>query len=68
MGQELAFYFAVNPELYKQFAVTLSSQKPDPTQSQTKSFVESSKPKNLKQVREMLLLQSVSEVLKKKLQ
>ncbi len=68
VGQELAFYFAVNPELYKQFAVTLSSQKPDPTQSQTKSFVESSKPKNLKQVREMLLLQSVSEVLKKKLQ
>jgi serine protease len=68
MGQELAFYFAMNPELYKQFADTLRSEKPDMAQLQTRSFTEFSKPRVLQQVREMLLSQGVSEVLKKKLE
>ncbi|MBW4634457.1 MAG: S8/S53 family peptidase [Iphinoe sp. HA4291-MV1] len=66
VGQELAFYFAVNPELYKQFAADLSSKQPQ-TQLEGKSLIESSKPSNLEQTREMLLSQGVSEVLKTKL-
>jgi hypothetical protein len=67
VGQELAFYLTINPELYKQFAATLSNKKPHSTQFKTESFTESSKPKNLEQVREKLLLQGVSEALKTKL-
>ncbi|MBW4665897.1 MAG: S8 family serine peptidase [Cyanomargarita calcarea GSE-NOS-MK-12-04C] len=57
VGQELAFYLAATPELYKQFAASLRSQTDD----------ESSKPINLELLREMLLSQGVSEVLKTKL-
>jgi len=67
VGQELAFYLTINPELYKQFAATLSSQKPHSTQFQTQAFTESSKPKNLDSLRETLLLHGVSEALKTKL-
>ncbi|NMG07398.1 hypothetical protein [Brasilonema sp. UFV-L1] len=67
VGQELAFYFAVNPELYKQFAAALSSKQPPETQLQTKTLTESPKPRNLEQIREMLLSQGVSKVLQTKL-
>lgn len=67
VGQELAFYFTINPELYKQFAATLSSQKPHSTQFQSQPLTESSKPKNLDFLREKLLLHGVSEALKTKL-
>lgn len=67
VGQELAFHFTINPDLYKQFAATLSSQKPHSTQFQTEPLTESSKPKNLDLLREKLLLHGVSEALKTKL-
>ncbi|MGH8001792.1 MAG: S8 family serine peptidase, partial [Brasilonema sp.] len=67
VGQELAFYFTVNPKLYKQLAAALSSKQPHATQLEAKSLTESLKPRNLEQMREMLLLQDVSEVLKTKL-
>jgi serine protease len=57
VGEELAFYLATNPELYKQFAASLRSETED----------ETSKPINLELLREMLLSQGVSEVLKTKL-
>lgn len=66
VGQELAFYFATNPELYQQLAETLKSEKSDPNQLKTRTLTESSKPKNLDSVRE-ILLQNVSEVFKTKL-
>ncbi|NJM72312.1 MAG: S8/S53 family peptidase [Scytonema sp. RU_4_4] len=68
VGQELAFYFTMNPKLYKQLAAALSSKQPDAAQLEAKSFTESSKPRNLEQMREMLLQQDVSEVLKTKLE
>ncbi|KAB8335554.1 S8/S53 family peptidase [Scytonema tolypothrichoides VB-61278] len=67
VGQELAFYFAINPELYKQFADALSTKQPSGTQLQTKTLTESPKPRNLDQIREMLLSQGVSQVLQTKL-
>ena len=67
VGQELAFYFAINPELSKQFVTVLNSEQPQPNQLKTKSFTESSNPTNMEQVREMLLSHNVSDVLKKKL-
>jgi len=66
VGQELAFYFATNPELYQQLAEALSSEQLEPNQLKTRSLIESSKPNNLDSVRE-ILLQNVSEVLKTKL-
>ncbi|MFH7026386.1 MAG: S8 family peptidase [Heteroscytonema crispum UTEX LB 1556] len=68
VGQELAFYFATNPELYKQLAAVISSEKPLATELQTRSLTEPSKPSNLELMREMLLSQGVSEVLKTKLE
>jgi serine protease len=65
VGQELAFYFATNPELYQQLALALS-EKSDSNQLETRSLTESSKSNNLDSVRE-ILLQNVSEVLKTKL-
>lgn len=67
VGQELAFYFTINSELYKQFVTVLNSEQPQPNQLKTKSFSESSNPTNMEQVREMLLSHNVSDVLKKKL-
>ncbi|MBW4593535.1 MAG: S8 family serine peptidase [Brasilonema angustatum HA4187-MV1] len=67
VGQELAFYFAVNPELYKQFAAALSSKQPSGTQVEPKTLTELPKPKNLEQIREKLLSQGVSKVLQTKL-
>jgi serine protease len=68
VGEELAFHFATNPELYKQLAAAISSEneKPFATESQTRSLIESSKPSNLEPMRKMLLSQGVSEVLKTK--
>jgi serine protease len=66
VGQELAFSFATNPELYQQLAETLKSEKLDSNQLKTRTLTESSKPNNLDSVRE-ILLQNVSEVLKTKL-
>ncbi|MBD0263065.1 MAG: S8 family serine peptidase [Tolypothrix sp. Co-bin9] len=66
VGQELAFYFATNPELYQQLAEALSSEQLESNQLKTRSLIESSKPNNLDSVRE-ILLQNVSEVLKTKL-
>lgn len=66
VGQELAFYFATNPELYQQLAEALKSENSDPNQLKTRTLTESSKPNNLDSVREMLL-QNVSEVFKTKL-
>ncbi|ARV62615.1 hypothetical protein BZZ01_31825 [Nostocales cyanobacterium HT-58-2] len=68
IGQELAFYFAVNPQLYQQFAEALRSKKAHSTLLPTESLPESSKPNNLEQTRQILLSQGVSEVLKTKLE
>ncbi|MFH7026444.1 MAG: S8 family peptidase [Heteroscytonema crispum UTEX LB 1556] len=68
VGQELAFYFATNPELYNQLAELLRSEKSNRNVLQTRSFAESSKPNNLESLRDNLLSQGVSEVLKNKLE
>lgn len=67
VGQELAFYFATNPELYKQFAEALSSAKPQTTQFKAESLTPLTTSNNLESVRQKLLSQGVSEVLKTKI-
>ncbi|MGI8500452.1 MAG: S8 family peptidase [Hassallia sp.] len=66
VGQELAFYFATKPELYQQLADSLKSEKSELNQFKTRTLTDSSKPKKLDSVREMLL-QNVSEVFQTKL-
>jgi serine protease len=58
VGQELAFCFATNPELYNQFAASLTTP---PNQ------LLPDESNNLQLAREMLLKQNVSDVLKAKL-
>jgi serine protease len=69
VGQELAFYLTTNPELYKQFAVSLQNQElsPKPLSTQFKA-IETESLNNINSMREMLLKQGVSEVLKKKIE
>jgi serine protease len=57
VGQELAFCFATNPQLYNQFATSL--QQPNQLLPDTSN--------NLELAREMLLKQNVSDVLKGKI-
>lgn len=68
VGQELAFYFAVNPELYKRFAGTLAVEKPHPAQFETEFVDAPLERKNLEEVRGILLSHGVSEVLKTKIE
>ncbi|MBF2017076.1 MAG: S8 family serine peptidase [Rivularia sp. T60_A2020_040] len=67
IGQELAFCFAVNPELYKQFTTCLSAD--EKQQPQTRQFqslrIQPSDSTNT--MREMLLKQGISETLNRKL-
>ncbi|MEA5573589.1 S8 family peptidase [Calothrix sp. UHCC 0171] len=68
VGQELAFYLATNPELYKQFAATLHSQKPASTQFKAVGNESLGKLNNMKSLHEILLKQGISEVLKTKIE
>ncbi|KST66843.1 S8 family peptidase [Mastigocoleus testarum] len=65
VGQELAFDFAVNPDLYKQFTELLHSNKPSPTgQSEGRKKGE---PDNKKPIRETLKKKGISDILFNKL-
>ena len=65
VGQELAFEFAANPDLYKQFAKLLRQNKPSSTtQSEGE---EKQNADSQKLIREMLMKQGISEVLLNKL-
>ncbi|MDJ0697644.1 S8 family serine peptidase [Mastigocoleus sp. MO_188.B34] len=65
VGQELAFDFAVNPDLYKQFAELLHSNKPSPTdQSKGRKKGETD---NKEPIRETLKKKGISEILLNKL-
>ncbi len=65
VGQELAFDFAVNPDLYKQFAQLLRSNKPSPTGKSGDRKKEESDSK--KSIRDILKKQGISEILFHKL-
>ena len=67
IGQELAFCFAVNPELYEQFTMCLSAdEKQQPQTMQFQSLrIQPSDSTNT--MREMLLKQGISETLNRKL-
>lgn len=66
VGQELAFHFATNPELYKQFAATLGrKQVPSRALFATNNPQSQAQPLDL---RDMLQKQGISEVLKKKIE
>jgi thermitase len=72
VGRELAFYLAVNPELYKQFATSLHHQPSFITQLFGKVFKLFSRKTallsiNRNPIRQMLLSQGVSETLSQKL-
>jgi serine protease len=73
VGQELAFYLTTNPELYKQFAVSLQNQEssselsPKPPSTQFKARGTESL-NNINSMRGMLVKQGISEVLKKRIE
>jgi serine protease len=66
VGEELAFYFAVDPELYQEFAALLSQETTPLAQSRQLSFAMRS-PSSMDTVRGELLSKGVSESLARKL-
>ncbi|MEC4813727.1 MAG: S8 family serine peptidase [Scytonema sp. PMC 1069.18] len=62
VGEELAFYFAVEPELYKEFAALLSQETTQSAQLRQLSFAMRS-PNSMDTVRSHLLSKGVSESL-----
>jgi serine protease len=69
VGQELAFYLTTNPELYQQFAGDLRTPESSPKPPSIQFKARENEPlSNMNTMREMLLKQGISEVLKKKIE
>ncbi|MBE9215942.1 S8/S53 family peptidase [Plectonema cf. radiosum LEGE 06105] len=67
IGQELAFCFAVNPELYEQFTTCLSADEKQQPQTRQFQSLRSQPSDSTNTMREMLLKQGISETLNRKL-